>query len=275
MYMTDFSYADRRLSDLGCMVVSINTSLSDNISLGSTLAFETIKNSATHINRIVKVDYETPEPITFDICKNPCYLNGDDSYNFNDEEISYFMRWLNKKNYEKFCPIYDDSSYPEIYFKGSFNITAIYICGKVAGFTLTFTPNAPYGFETEKTISYSLEANDSFEFYNNSDEYNYLYPIKFEIKCNGNGNFEMCNSLDVRNTVRVNNCISGEIITFDCQNKIIQTNNTSHSSICKDFNYNFPRFVSNEYENENVLTVSLPCEISITYSLIRKAGIIV
>ena len=272
MYMKDFSYADKRLSDIGCMIVYINTSLSNNVSLGSNITFETIKNMTTHVNRIVKVDYDDPTPITFDICKDPCKT---DNMKFDDSEISYIMRWLNKKHHEKFCPIYDDSSYPEIYFKGSFNISAIYIGSDVVGFTLTFTPNAPYGFETEKTITTSLEANGIFEFYNSSDEYGYLYPSQFTITCNTDGNFEMSNSIDKNYTVKILNCLNGETITMDCQNKIIQTDSNSHSSICKDFNYNFPRFVSTEYENENVFTVSIPCDITVTYSLIRKAGIVV
>ena len=265
MYMNDFSYAGRRLSDFGCIVSYINTSLNDNISLGSEIKFETIENKNTH-------DYNEPTPITFDICKNPC---SNEIKNFSDTEVSYIMRWLNKKRYEKFCPIYEDGSYPDIYFKGSFNVSAIYGNGGIVGFTLTFTSNAPYGFENEKVVIYSLDTNEKFEFYNNSDEFGYLYPVRFELKCGSSGNFMMSNSLDSRNIVKVKNCIDGEIITFNCQDKIIQTDKESHSSICKDFNYNFPRFVSNEYENKNVFTVSMPCEITITYSLIRKVGIVV
>lgn len=272
MYMKDFAYADRRLSDFSCIVAYVNTSLNNNVYLGSEIKFATVKNNSTHINRIVEVDYSEPTSITFDICKDP---SQNDDIKFQDTEVSYIMRWLNKKKYEKFCPIYDDGYYPEIYFKGSFNVSAIRIGGDIVGFTLTFTPNAPYGFETEKTVSYSLEANGTFEFYNNSDEYGYLYPTKFDIKCSNDGDFIMTNSLDERNTVKINKCLNGETVTFDCQNKIIQTDKESHSSICKDFNYNFPRFVSNEYENKNVFTVSMPCEITITYSLIRKAGIVV
>jgi len=272
MYMIDFSYAGRRLSDFDCVVSYVNTSLSNNVVLGSDIKFETIKNKNTHENRIVEADYNEPTSITFDICKNPC---DNEVKKFSDTEISYIMRWLNKKRYEKFCPIYDDGSYPEIYFKGSFNVSAIYASCGIIGFTLTFTANAPYGFETEKIVSYSLDANETFEFYNNSDEYGYLYPIKFDIKCGSNGDFIMSNSLDSRNIVKVKKCIAGETITFNCKDKVIQTDNDSHSSICKDFNYNFPRFVSNEYENKNVFTVSIPCEITITYSLIRKAGIVV
>ena len=210
--------------------------------------------------------------IFFDICKNPC---SNDMKVFSDIEISYIMSWLNKKRYERFYPIYDDNSYPDIYFKGSFNISAIYGNSGIIGFTLTFTPHAPYGFDAEDEKYYSLEENKTFEFYNNSDEYGYLYPIEFVVKCGRSGEFIMSNSLDSRNTVKIKNCIEGETITFKCQEKIIQTDNNSHSSICKDFNYSYPRFVSNENENKNVFTVSMPCEITITYSFIRKAGIIV
>jgi hypothetical protein len=149
--MKDFSYAGRRLSDYGYIVAYANTSLSDSVSLGSEIKFETIKNRSTHTNRIIEVDYNEPTSVTFDICKDPCV---NENLEFSDAEISHMMSWLNKKRYEKFCPIYDDASYPEIYFKGSFNVSAIYINGNVIGFTLTFVPSAPFGFETERTIYY-------------------------------------------------------------------------------------------------------------------------
>ena len=272
MYMVDFSYADMRLSDFGYMISYINTSNDTDVSLGNEIVFETIKNKSTNTNHIVNVTYNDPSSVTFDICKDP---SKNEDLTFTDHEISSVMRWLNKKKYEKFCPIYDDISYPEIYFNGSFNISAIKINGDIVGFTLTFTPNAPYGFDSEKTVYYSLNEHDAFEFYNNSDEYGYLYPTRFEIICNKDGDFEMVNAMDLRNTVKINKCKNGETIVFDCQNKIIQTSNNLHPSICKDFNYNFPRFISNEYGNKNVFTVSMPCKIAITYSLIRKAGIIV
>ena len=146
MYMKDFSYADRRLSDFGCIVAYVNTTLNNNVHLGSELKFETIKNKSMHVNRIVEVDYSDPSSVTFDICKDP---SRNDDIKFQDTEVSYIMRWLNKKRYEKFCPIYDDGDYSEIYFNGSFNISAIRIGGDIVGFTLTFIPNAPYGFEND------------------------------------------------------------------------------------------------------------------------------
>lgn len=270
MYMKDFAYAGKRLSDFGCIVAYLNTSLPNNISLENKIKFETLKNTSTHINRVVKVDYETPSPVTFDICKNPC----GNTMVFTDIEISYLMRWLNKKSYEIFRPIYDNGFYPDIYFKGSFNVSAIYIAGDVVGFTLSFTPNSPFAYDNEKDMVININAaNESFAFYNNSDEYGYMYPVKFVITCKDTGNFTMTNDID-DNIVKIDNCENGEIVTLDCYNKII-TSNLSHPYLYNDFNYNYPRFVSNENTNRNVFTVSLPCSITVTYSYPRKAGIIV
>lgn len=212
MHMVDFSYAGKRLSDYGCIIASIVTSNEDSVSLGSNLTFETLKNSSTFVNRIVKVDYEEPTTVTFDICKKP--HNG--TSKFNDNEISFIMRWLNKKSFEAFRPIYDDSSYPNIYFKGSFNITAIYIGSEVVGFTLTFTANSPFGYDNEKDLMINIDnSNNTFTFFNNSDEYGYLYPTRFIITCKSDGNFSMSNNID-NNIVKINNCTSGEVITLDC-----------------------------------------------------------
>lgn len=270
MHMVDFSYAGKRLSDYGCIIASIVTSSENNVSLGSNITFETLKNSSTFVNRIVKVDYEEPITVTFDICKKPT----DGTSIFSDREISFIMRWLNKKSFETFRPIYDDGSYADIYFKGSFNVNAIYIGSEVVGFTLTFAANSPFGYDNEQNLTINIDnSDDTFTFFNNSDEYGYLYPTQFIITCKSNGNFSMSNNIDI-NVVKINNCINGEVITLDCCNKIIQSDK-AHPALYNDFNYNYPRFVVNEDTNENVFTVSMPCEIKIVYSNVRKAGIII
>lgn len=272
MNMIDFVFNDKRLSDYGYIVVSITTSYEQNASLGSNITFETLKNNATFVNRIIKTDYNEPISVTFDICKNPCVSS--DKMNIDDTEISFMMRWLNTKGYKIFKPIYDDDSYPSIYFKGSFNVTAIRVGGDVVGLTLTFTANSPFGYDDEQTLKFNINNSyDTFTFYDNSDEYGYLYPDKFIITCKSKGDFIMTNNFDT-SFVRINNCISGEIIVLNCINKVIQSNKT-HSTLYNDFNYKYPRFVVNENTNQNVFAVSLPCEIQVVYSLVRKAGIII
>lgn len=270
MHMIDFSYDGKRLSDYECIVASVVTSNEDSISLGSNITFETLRNPSTFINKIIKTDYADPISVTFDVCKNPC----SNSKIFTDTEISFMMRWLNTKSYKIFKPVYDDGFYPNIYFKGSFNATAIYIGGDVVGLTLTFTANSPFGYDDEENLEFQINNSyDSFIFYDNSDEYGYLYPTQFIITCKSDGDFIMTNNIDT-NIVKINNCVSDEIITLDCCNKVIQSNK-EHSTLYNDFNYKYPRFVVNENTNQNMFTVSLPCEIKIIYSLIRKAGIVV
>lgn len=272
MYMIDFTYANNRLSDYGCVIASTVTGNTDTAALGSSLQFETLRHSATFEETILTAKYEENVTATFDIIKNPCQ----NELVFSDKEISFFMRWLNRKQYDKFYPIYNDDSYPGVYFKGTFNVAAIKIGGKVIGFTLTFNSNSPFGYIDKEDV---LNVTDSFVIYNDSDEIGYLYPNLFKVTCNINGNLEIENKTDdAQNKIIVNNCVAGETIIFDCINKIIQSSE-SHTKLYNDFNYNYPRLVSADdssiINTQNVFTTSIPCSITIAYSSHRKAGIIV
>lgn len=271
MNMIDFDYDGKRLSDYGCIIVSIVTSFNDSISLNSNIIFDSVKNKSTHIDRIITTDYESPSPVSFDICKNKCISK---DRTFTDIEISHIMRWLNKKQYKKFKPIYDDGSYTDIYYEGSFNVSAIKLGGEIIGLTLSFIQNSPFAYTEEKILNFSIKnKGDTFSFYNTSDEDGYLYPLSVEIELKGSGTLNIKNIEDNYST-NIKNCKSGEIITFDCKNKIIKSN-IAHSTLPNDFNYNYPRFISSDGNMENICTVSIPCDIKIVHSLVRKVGIII
>ena len=271
MKMIDFVYAGKRLSDYGYIIASVITETEDSLSLGSTLSFNTVKNNATFINRIVNIDYDEPISITFDICKDPRFDRGE----IHDSEVTYMMKWLNRKNYEEFRPVYDDGSYADIYYNGSFNISAIYVGGEIKGFTLAFTSNSPFGYIKDRTVLYKVaNENGSFTYYCDSDEIGYLLPKSFEVTCLASGNLTISNNLDTVHTVSVKNCENGEVITFDSKNQLISTNVT-HTKLYNDFNYSYPRFVVDEDATKNVFTSSLPCSIKVVYAPVRKVGIIV
>ena len=194
---------------------------------------------------------------------------------FTDGEISHFMRWLNQKRYCKFKPIYKDEKYSDLYFYGTFSsISSIVIDGNVIGFTLTFISNSPFGYVDDKEFTISLQtADEQFAFYDDSDEIGCLYPYFFQVECLAGGKLTISNDRDRKNTV-IDNCIQNEVITMDCGNKIIQSSR-AHATLYNDFNYNYPRII-NDLENRcNKFTVSIPCNITIRYAPIRKAGIIV
>lgn len=284
MVMTDFVYDNKRLSDFGCMVAYLNTAPPSLVPMGSVLTLNVTKNISTQKNLISGTSYEEPVTATFDIVKSTCNnrnsnnnKNSNDNNNiyFSDAELNHFMRWLNRKKYFKFKPIYSDDEFPSLYYYGTFTaISLITVGGHAAGLTVTFTANSPFGYTDDTELKISIpEENGTFKFYNDSDETGILYPSRFIIKCLKSGKLIVSNSLDRFYTL-IDNCEENEIITMDCENKIIESSK-AHPALFNDFNYNYPRFISTEDSRFNIFTFSLPCDISITYNSVRKVGIIV
>jgi len=273
--MVDFSYHEEKLSDYGCIVAGINTAFQDSVQIGTTVSFDTIKNSSTYANKIINARYEDVITATFDVCKNPCLYQTDAEIAFTDGEISHFMRWLNQKKYYKFKPIYESGIYSDLYFWGTFpSISAILVNGAVIGFTLTFTSNSPFGYVDDKEYNASIaSAGGSFLFFDDSDELGSLYPSLFQIQCLADGKLVIRNDRDRKSTV-IQNCVQNEIIQMDCSNRMIQSSKP-HLTLYNDFNYNFPRLINDLDNRKNLFTVSLPCNITIKYSPRRKAGILV
>lgn len=276
MYLSDFIYRDERLSDHGCIIAYVVTSISNNISAGSEITSDTIINTQTHKISTLNAKYETPIETTFDIIKYDCANRYDEEFTY--EELSWFLRWLNSKTDEKFQPIYSDSSYENICYYGIFtSIKYISIGSKIVGLTVTFRSNSPFGYVLQNFNTEINNANDVFSLYLQSDEEGKLYPSKVEIKCKENGDLKIYHSeesiFDKRST-EIKNCSNNEIITLDCENKVI-TSSVSHPALFNDFNYNWLSLYNNWNNNKNIFTVTLPCEIKIEYENIRKVGIIV
>lgn len=280
MKIKDFFFGDKRLSDLGYMIGYAVTSPSTSIPMGSDTTFNSYTNQITYETDFLKSKYDTNLEITFDIVKD-LYSNKKDTY-LNDIECSFLMKWLNRKDIHDFIAIYDDSSFNNIVYHGTFTkFNQINIGGKCIGINVTFTSNAPWGYEKTRNNSYLIpNGGGNFKIMNDSDEVGFLYPTFFEIKIKENGNFELSNSLDNKKTV-IKNCTIGEVITFNCKRQIINSNyyvpgkNENHSKFMNDFNYNYPRLVLEYDNNENDFNVNVGCEIKISYSPVRKVGIII
>lgn len=273
--MIDFSYHGEKLSDYGCIVTGIHTDSPGSVQVSVPLRLDTIKTSRTYTHKIVNAKYDDVITAAFDICRNPLLYRTEQEMAFSDSEISHFVRWLNQKQYCKFKPIYENNMYSDLYFYGTFtSISKIIWNGCVVGLTLTFTSNSPFGYVDDKEFTVSLKtANETFLFFDDSDEIGCLYPYFFQVECLADGKLLIENDRESKNTV-VDNCVHGEIITMDCGSRIIQSS-MAHSTLYNDFNYNYPRII-NDYENRrNLFTVSIPCNITIKYAPIRKAGIIV
>lgn len=282
MGFTDFEYNGQRLSEFGCILCTINGNIgAETVDVGNKIKFNTINNqSKNNSNRfkLYQSMYDESFTKTFEICKYDC--NSINDKYFTDEEVRRIVRWLNQKKFHKFRMIYPDGQYSNIYYNGSFNVELIVLGESVIGMSLSFECDSSYGYyePTSYYMDFS-DINNEFVVYDTSDEAGYIYPKDVRIEILEDGNLTINNSLDADKVV-INNCIRGEIITFNVDTKSV-TSNKRDSTIQNYFNYNFLKVInkSDEFTSEedyakNVYTVNLKCIVSFSYSPIAKIGVI-
>ena len=288
MYLVDFIYDGLKLSNFNCMVGDAVTSSESSLSMGSVIELETAINHGSYTSEIINANYPEVYTVTFDIFKKPC--GGGHGDYFEDKEVTWFMRWLNRKDYHEFIPIYDnEQDFYRLFFMGTFTeCKAISLQGKVYGFALTFTSNSPFAYLDYKPNTFTVTDIclrrqisgkyvdcGSFSFNDTSEELGAVYPKSFVIKLSEDGDLIIQNDMDKPNRyTEIRNCSSGEIITLDCIHKVITTSNTGHTKIYNDFNYVFPRLSNTFKESRNTFYVSKRSEITIDYNPIRKVGVI-
>lgn len=269
---TDFEYAGRRLSDLGCIICSINSNSGQyEVDIGCDITFTEVKNNHSSIHSKTSSSYEKVYVATFDIIKYNC--NSDDEIYMTSLEARNIIKWLNRREYHKFKMVDEISDESNVCYYGSFNVKQIMLGNNILGLTLTFTNNAPYGFtDIVSTKGMLLNAGDTVSIYGDSDEYGTIYP-KVEIRCFSSGDIKITNET-TGNILEIDNCSVNEIITIDGEHKVIFSNNESHTTLPNDFKYEYLDILVDEYETENVYSSTLPCEVTISYLPIRKIGVI-
>lgn len=279
--MIDFEFDGEFLSEHNCVVGSFVTSQENAHLLFSEMNLNTVKNQ--DINQIVSINYPSVLTKTFDIIKNNCYDINDS--NFSELEVSEIVKWLNKSEYKRFRPIYNDDpsdgNFIDIHFYGTFtSISILTLCGKTIGFSLTFTSNAPYGFGEKIVDKRIIKANDNLlKIYNNSQNSDYLYFDEFKIKCKSDGDIDIFNITDPtsRHTI-ISNCVENEVITLNCKTRLIQSSE-NHIRLYNDFNYFFPRLYTEDSELVNDFVFDIEkmseCEVEYSYEPVIKIGVII
>ena len=275
MKLTDFEYAGEKLSAKGCMVCTWDSSGDESRTLGGNLTFTTVRNNNSNVQRKVSNTYDNPyAPEQISICKVNCYGDPSQSY-WSEEEIRSFMKWLNRKSYEKLRPIYD-KVYNGTYFKCSCNVSAHEFGGNVIGLDLTFTTNAPFGFADKEVDTYTITGGTNITVHSESDEIGFIYP-KIIITMQEAGDLVITNSNETKDIYKktiIKNCAYNEVITFSGESKMIDTNLKAHTTLPRDFNYVYPRLHTTYSSDSTVFNFSLPCTAKFEYAPIRKVGIL-
>lgn len=236
------------------------------VDYGSQLQYNMVKPIGSDKWRMYASSYSNYITINFQVGKISCTKGAEE---VTVEEYREMMRWLNRKEFHDFY--IRQTGYEVIHYEGAFNIQPIQVGGRVFGMELTFVTNRPYGLGDPQNLTYVIdEENKSFMIYDVSDEVGHLYPDMI-ITCNESGNLELYNNIEDRSML-VKNCVAGEILNVFGEAKIITSTISSHA-VYNDFNYKFLRLANTEATRENVITVSIPCQVDITYMPVRKIGI--
>lgn len=271
MYIKDFEYDGRRISDLGYIVCNIGSGSSVNeIDIGCNITFNTVKNNHSFVYSSTSATYENVFTTSFQIAKLDNCVIEDHISPLEEREIN---RWFSKKEYKKFKPLLDEKDDLDICFYGSFTVKPVTLGTDTIGFTLEFTGNSPFGYaEPIKSKHMILNTDDEMILYGDSDEITTIYP-KVDVRCFSNGTLDIENKL-TGNIVHIDNCENGETITIDGEYGIIHTDSDIHQkTLYSDFNYSYLDILADEHGSENAYSISLPCEIIISYSPIRKVGV--
>lgn len=264
MYCKNFTYDGTTLSSLGYTLCSFDNG--ENRASGSEITFSTVAQNKGEKYLLADYKYDNCLSATLYICKNPCNVSAQTGLILTPSEISTLSRWLNKKEFRPLS--FDATGWTNIILEASFNVSAVEVGGDVYGLELQMTTNKPFAMKSSvtKTLTFTA-ANQTQTFSDDSDEIGFIYPTSVQVTCGASGNLSLANALEGRTTV-VNNCSSGEVITFTYPT--LSSSASGHTALTDDFNYVFPRVANTSTSRANSVTASMACTVVITYNPIIK-----
>jgi len=268
MYALDFEYDGRRLSDMGFIICDFKSpSGADTISAGSTIAFNTVSQHSGKRYGLSSTKYEDCIETTFHICKHP---DINDDMEIKEDEYRKLLRWLNRHEFLRFRVLNEYEISRACYYDASFNISRIEINKKLYGLELQMQTNRPFGYGDVVHYEWNLNTSPAqVKVIDISDEIGYTYP-DMVITCSSSGDLEICNTT-LNRTMTIKNCNAGESIRIDGLAQIITSTNSDHA-IYNDFNFQFMRIGNTPRNNENIITVNMPCKLEISYAPIIKGA---
>ena len=294
MYATNFEFNGVQAVDMGLVMGTWNGDGEDG-EIGCKVTFNTSK-PIINCNEwnIHGSHYEEPLTIEWSCMKNICDLTDNEDMVITPAEQAYFHRWLECPGKYQYLRFFQDD-YEDIYYYCTISITWNKVGGKILGFKLTATCNAPHGYSEVQFINKeNIGTGDTFTLYSDSDDIGAQVFDSIEIQALGDGAVNITNDLDIEYSMHniamnIDNCKTNEVILINGKTKQITTDRTDHDDLADDYNYypirlvNYDNLVSptldgysgtisqnrtNTYTNHGV-----PCNINLSYGSIRWAVI--
>lgn len=293
MYATNFEFNGVQAVDMGLVMGTWNGDGEDG-EIGCKVTFNTSKPINCNEWNIHGSHYEEPLTIEWSCIKNICDLTDNADMVITPAEQAYFHRWLECPGKYQYLRFFQDD-YEDIYYYCTISITWNKVGGKILGFKLTATCNAPHGYSEVQFINKeNIGTGDTFTLYSDSDDIGAQVFDSIEIQALGDGAVNITNDLDIEYSMHniamnIDNCKTNEVILINGKTKQITTDRTDHNDLADDYNYypirlvNYDNLVSptldgysgtisqnrtNTYTNHGV-----PCNINLSYRSIRWAVI--
>lgn len=293
MYATNFEFNGVQAVDMGLVMGTWNGDGEDG-EIGCKVTFNTSKPINCNEWNIHGSHYEEPLTIEWSCMKNICDLTDNEDMVITPAEQAYFHRWLECPGKYQYLRFFQDD-YEDIYYYCTISITWNKVGGKILGFKLTATCNAPHGYSEVQFINKeNIGTGDTFTLYSDSDDIGAQVFDSIKIQALGDGAVNITNDLDIEYSMHniamnIDNCKTNEVILINGKTKQITTDRTDHDDLADDYNYypirlvNYDNLVSptldgysgtisqnrtNTYTNHGV-----PCNINLSYRSIRWAVI--
>lgn len=269
MYAYDFEYDGKLLSDFGFMIATLGTQSGVNTTdAGSEITFVTSPMQAGKRFISGGTKYDKCLETSFQICKNPMLFDSGDM-EITADEFRALSRWLNRREFLWFhASDWCDPEKARGWVRASFSLERIDASGVTYGIELKMQTDSPfcYGEEIVEELTFS-SGSLSKTLIDKNDEIGEIFP-QMTITCGAAGKITLSNSM-TGCSCSVASCVSGEVLTFSGDTKIISSSSVTHN-IAEDFNYDFFS-IGNTYGNrENTITASKACTVEIRYRPIYK-----
>lgn len=269
MKLIDFEYDGIKASEFGLIPCYFDTG-DNELKPVNDINMHMVHASRSDDFYSTYANYDEPIQFTFGVVADPCNIEFEEQL-ARAERVIEIYRWLTRKRFKKFKPIFDDGSFENVFCLCTFNIVPQTAAGQIIGFNITGLTNAPYGYYEEQRVQSNPDENFLI-FIDNSDQEGYIY-LDAEVKIKEAGDFTLVNELEPNKQTIIKNCVAGEIIKFDGKRKQISSNKT-HQTLMNDFNYHFPKAINTWNSRVNIFTANKKFEMSIRYFPICKGGLL-
>lgn len=196
---SDFTFLDKRLSDMKYKYISVDFDKSDEIDLGAER--DMVMGETNRYKYEPDVFYDTwSSPLEFElhITKDPCEYNNQTEMEFTKTEIRAFMKWLTSSHLPQWIKIVDEKGNPEdVRYYGWFsNIETFVAYGVVYGLKMHFKCTSSFAYTDVITNEIGVSTYKNVLIENDSDNLeDYCYPT-IHITPNANGHIYICNLND-------------------------------------------------------------------------------